>query len=177
MMVPISSMMELFSTIMELVIIIPPLKLSFLKKLKQMAKDKLSNEDKKSLAYDMFMNTDKTQNEICDIVKISPKTFTRWKQDGMWEELKGAMSITSSSIALNVYKKMHEMTSAGGNFNADSLAKLARVIEVISDKKYTISQIINVFKAFTNWLFPKDPETAKVMNKYMKQFVEDQISG
>lgn len=139
-------------------------------------KSGLSNDDKKALAYDLFMNTDKTQNEICDIIDIAPKTFTRWKQDGMWEELKGATTITAQSIITNIYKKMHDMTSEGGNFNADALAKLARVIEVISDKKYTISQMFNVFKAFTNWLFPKDPDAAKMLNKHMKEFVDEQIN-
>lgn len=141
-----------------------------------MAKDKLSNEEKKSLAFDLFMNTAKTQNEICDLIGISPKTFTRWKQDGLWEELKSAVSITAGNITLNIYKKMHEMTSGEGQINADALAKLARVIEVISDKKYTMSQIFNVFKAFTTWLFPKDTETAKKVNKYMQEFVNDQIN-
>ena len=142
-----------------------------------MAKDKLSKEDKKALAYDLFMNTDKTQNEICDIIDIAPKTFTRWKQDGLWEELKGATTITAASITNNIYKKMHDMTSEGGNFNADALAKLARVIEVISDKKYTISQYFNVFKAFTNWLFPKDPDAAKLLNRYQKEFVDEEIAN
>lgn len=141
-----------------------------------MAKDKLSNEEKKSLAFDLFMNTDKTQNEICELIGIAPKTFTRWKQDGLWEELRGAMNITAGNITLNIYKKMHEMTSAEGNINADALAKLARVIEVISDKKYTVSQMFNVFKAFTNWLFPKDVATAKLLNRYMKEFVDEEIN-
>ena len=141
-----------------------------------MGKDKLSNEDKKTLAYDLFMNTDKTQNEICAIINIAPKTFTRWKQDGLWEELKGATSITAHSIITNIYRKMHEMTLADGELKADALAKLARVIEVISEKKYTISQMFNVFKAFINWLFPKDTEAAKMLNRYMKEFVDEQMN-
>lgn len=141
-----------------------------------MGKDKLSNEDKKSLAYDLFMNTDKTQNEICGIIGIAPKTFTKWKQDGLWEELRGATTITANNIITNIYKKMHEMTLAD-KLNADALAKLARVIEVVSDKKYTISQVINVFKEFTNWLFPKDAELAKALNKHMMIFVDDLING
>jgi uncharacterized protein YjcR len=141
-----------------------------------MGKDKLSNEDKKSLAYDLYMNTDKTQNEICDIIGIAPKTLTKWKQDGLWEELKGATTITANNIITNIYKKMHEMTLEE-RLNADALAKLARVIEVVSDKKYTISQVINVFKEFTNWLFPKDAEAAKALNKHMKVFVDELING
>lgn len=141
-----------------------------------MAKDKLSNDDKKALAYDLYFNTDKTQNEICEIISISPKTFTRWKQDGMWEELKGATTITSQSIITNIYKKMHDITSGEGNINADALAKLARVIEVISDKKYTFSQIFNVFKEFINWLYPHEPELAKTINRHMKQWVDEIIN-
>jgi|SRR6185437_1548399 len=142
-----------------------------------MGKDKLSNEDKKSLAYDLYMNTDKSQNEICDIIGVAPKTLTKWKQDGLWEELKGATTITANNIITNVYKKMHEMTLVEGKLNADALAKLARVIEVISDKKYTISQVMNVFREFTNWLFTRDAELAKSLNKHMKVWVDELING
>jgi DNA-binding XRE family transcriptional regulator len=141
-----------------------------------MGKDKLSREDKKALAYDLFMNTDKTQNEICDTIGIAPKTMTKWKQDGLWEELKGATTITANNIITNIYKKMHEMTLED-KLNADALAKLARVIEVVSDKKYTISQVFNVLKEFTNWLFPKDAELAKALNKHMKVWVDELING
>ncbi|MGJ1352382.1 hypothetical protein ACR79P_08445 [Sphingobacterium spiritivorum] len=141
-----------------------------------MAKDKLSNDDKKEIAFDLFMSTDKTQNEICEIVGVAPKTFTRWKQNGLWDELKGATAITSHKIITNIYKAMHDMTLEGKDIKADALAKLARVVEVISDKKYTISQMFNVFKAFTNYVFPKDPETAKLINRYMKEFVDEQIN-
>lgn len=142
-----------------------------------MGKDKLSNEEKKALGYDLFMNTDKTQNEICQIIKITPQTFTRWKQDGLWEELKGATTITAGNIITNIYKKMFEMTQVPDKINADALAKLARVIEVVSEKKYTLSQVINVFKEFINWLFPKDPELAKAINKFMKEWVDELING
>lgn len=141
-----------------------------------MAKDKLSNDDKKALAYDLYFNTDKTQKEICEIIGTAEKTFTRWKQDGLWEELKGASTITSQSIITNIYKKMHDLTLAEGDIKADALAKLARVIEVVSDKKYTFSQIFNVFKEFINWLYPKEPELAKTINKHMRAWVDETIN-
>jgi hypothetical protein len=139
-----------------------------------MGKDKLSNKEKKEMAYDLFMNTDKSQNEICEFLKIAPKTLSGWKIDGMWEELKGAQTITAKNIEINVLKKLHDM-SLGDTLNADAMAKLARVIEVISEKKYTISQMFNVFKAFTNWLYPKDPDAAKMLNRYQREFIDDQI--
>lgn len=87
-----------------------------------MGKNKLSNDDKKALAHDLFMNTDKTQNEICSIVGVTPPTLTKWSQDGMWRELKGATTITASNITANIYKKMFEMTTGEGELvNAASV--------------------------------------------------------
>lgn len=142
-----------------------------------MAKDKLSKEDKKTLAYDLFINTDKTQTEICAIIDIAPRTFTRWKQDGLWEELKAATSITANAIITGIYKKMYDMTNGDTELNADAMAKLAKVIEVISTSKYTLSQIYNVFKEFTNWLYPKNIDAAKQLNNYMREWVDELISN
>jgi len=141
-----------------------------------MAKEKLSSVDKKAVAHDLYFNTDKTRAEICAVAGIAERTFTRWKREGMWEELKGATAITAQSIISNVYRKMHELAMADGDIKADALAKLARVVETISDKKYTVSQMFNVFRAFTDWLFPKDLEAAKTLNRYMREFVEEQVS-
>lgn len=137
---------------------------------------KLSNDQKKDLAYEMYMNTAKNQNEICAIIDIAPKTFTKWKQEGMWEELKSASTITAKSIEINVLNRLHEMSLDAKTLNADAMAKLARVIEVITEKRYTISQMMNVFMAFTNWLFAIDPDAAKVLNKYQKTFVDEEIN-
>jgi len=115
-------------------------------------------------------------SEACAYLGVGRTTLSRWKREGMWEELKGATAITAQSIISNVYRKMHELTMADGDIKADALAKLARVVETISDKKYTVSQMFNVFRAFTDWLFPKDMEAAKTLNRYMREFVEEQVS-
>jgi uncharacterized protein YjcR len=142
-----------------------------------MAKQKKhNNEDKKALAYELYMNTNKTQLEICEIVGITPKTFSKWKQDGMWAELKAATTITAKEIERNVLLKLNEMATGDKPMNADAMLKLAKIIEVISEKRYTIAQMMNVFQAFTNWMFEKDADLAKDINKYQKQFVDEQIN-
>ncbi len=142
-----------------------------------MAKKKLSNSEKKDLAYEMYMNTDKNQQEICLIIDVAPKTFTKWKQEGLWEELKAARLMSAKSIEMNILQRLHDMSADKDTpLNADAMAKLARVIEVISEKRYTISQMMKVLQAFINWLFPIDDEAAKMLNRYQKQFIDEQIS-
>lgn len=123
------------------------------------------------------MNTDKTQAEICRIIDWSPKTFTLKKQAGKWDELKGASELTAQKIAVNLYKRLAELTEDGVKVDADKIIKLANAIEKISDRKVTVSNVINVFKEFTSWLMETDPELAKQVNDKQKHYVTLKING
>lgn len=137
-------------------------------------KKSLSNDDKKAVALDLYLNTDKSQNEIATIVNITPKTFGKWKSEGDWELLKQAQTITAKNIIYNLYRKAHE-ESEKDDMNADKLIKIATSIEKLSDRKVTISHIINVFQEFTTWAFNRDAELAKQINRMQKEFVEHKI--
>jgi hypothetical protein len=63
--------------------------------------DKLSRERKRELALEMYLNTDKTQKEICAIVGWTEKTFTDNKEKGQWDSLKGATTITATTSLKN----------------------------------------------------------------------------
>jgi len=142
-----------------------------------MAKQKgLSNTDKKALAYDLFMNTDMSQKEICARVNIREGTFTKWKQDNDWNIHKQAFSITSQNIVSNLLQKAYE-ESQEDKVNADQLLKLVKAIEGLSDRKVTISNVINVFKEFTTWCFDKNPDLAKEINQLQKEFVDHKINA
>lgn len=138
------------------------------------SKRKLSNEDKKAVGLDLYLNTDKSQNEICNIISVTPKTFSKWKNDGDWELLKQAQTITSKNIIFNLYKKAHD-ESLKDDMSADKMIKIATSIEKLSDRRVTIAQIINVFQEFTTYAFNKDADLAKQINVMQKEFVEYKI--
>lgn len=143
-----------------------------------MAKKKreLSNEDKKTIAYDLYMNTQMSQKEICERVIITEATFTAWKQKHDWEIHKQAFSITANNIVANLMEKAHNM-SLEQKVDADALIKIVKSIESLTDKKITVSNIINVFKDFTTWAFDVDPEAAKQINKLQKGYIDHKISN
>lgn len=135
----------------------------------------LSNEDKKTIAYDLYMNTQLSQKEICERVIITEATFTSWKKKYDWEVHKQAFSITSQNIISNLMEKAYNMTLED-TVNSDAILKLVKSIESLSDKKTTISQIINVFKGFTQFAFDKNPEIAKEINLLQRQYVDEKIN-
>lgn len=139
-------------------------------------KKALSNEDKKSIAYDLYMNTQMSQKEICERIVITEATFTAWKKKHDWEIHKQAFSITANNIVANLMEKAHTMSLAD-KVDADGLIKVVKSIESLTDKKITVSNIINVFKDFTTFAFEVDPEGAKHINRLQKAYVEHKIGN
>jgi len=136
----------------------------------------LTSEDKKAIAMELYMETDKSQKEICLIVGITEKTFTKWKNEGDWELLKQAQTITAKNIIANLYNQAYTLSTAD-KVDADKLVKLANTIEKLQNRKVAISHIINVFKDFTTFAFSENPELAKQINVLQKKFVESKVQG
>lgn len=136
----------------------------------------MSRSDKRAVALDLYLNTDKTQKEICEIIGWTQATFTENKEKGDWEALKGATTITAANIIKKLYLKLDKLTD-DDEINADALIKVAKAIEFMSNKKVTGSQLINCFKLFITWFFPKNPELAKEVNKAQMDFLNEFISN
>jgi len=142
-----------------------------------MAKKKeLSRDRKREIAFDLYMNTDKTQKEICEIVGWTEKTFTDNKEKGEWEALKGATTITAANIIKKLYLKLEVLVDAE-KIDADALIKVTKSIEFLSNKKVTVSHHINCAKEFTTWLFAKKPELAKDVNRFQRDFINELVSN
>ncbi len=137
----------------------------------------LSKKDKADLALDLYLNTDKSQKEICEIIGWSQKTFTNYKEKNNWAELRSASALTPSKIIKRLYQRLDQLTEEGRELNADSIIKVAKSIESIKDNKTSISAIINTFKEFTTFLMSQDPEFAKKVNVYQKSFVNHKINS
>lgn len=136
-----------------------------------MAKKEIGRQQKRDLAFDLYLNTDKSQKEICEIVGWTEKTFSENKDKGNWEELKGAETITSRKIIANLYQQLHDLSDKP-IVHADKIIKLANAIEKLSGKKVTLSNSINVFKDFTIYAFGIDAELAKKINQLQNQYIQ-----
>lgn len=142
-----------------------------------MAKKTLNNDQKREISLDLYLNTDKTQKQICEIVGWTEKTFISNKDKGNWESLKGAQTITAQNIISKLYLKIEKLINKNDDdVEADKLIKIAKAIESLSNKKVTLSHHINCAKDFTTWFWGVNPELAKEFNKYQQRFITERAS-
>jgi transposase len=140
------------------------------------------NENKKELAYLLYMQ-EVTQKEICKRVGIgSSKTLTSWIAKGSWKEKRAAKTITRTELVNKTLERIAEMLE-GDAINADQLSKLAAMVERL-DKKGSVVAYMEVFTDFGKWLQQltytnKDVtlEFLKMVNRYHDIFISQKLNN
>ncbi len=142
------------------------------------------NIDKKTIARDLYVNNNYTQEEVADKIGVARQTIARWIKDGGWKELRASISITPDKILHGLNRQVIEINdkiskrAEGERFatvaEADILAKLASSIKKI-ESDAGISEIVDVGIKFTNWLRSLDIEKAKEFNELLNMFIKDMM--
>lgn len=136
----------------------------------------ISNNRKRQLAEELFLNSDYTQKEISDILDIAEKTFTEWKQKYSWKELKDAQISTPSKVIPMLYEQIASLSLEGGK-NADKIVKLATSVEKLRARKLDLATYIEVFKELTNYAMKEDHQFAKYLTSIQQKFIHERING
>ena len=143
-----------------------------------MAKTKVSLEDKRNQAYDLFMTTNKTQKEIAKIVDVGADTLGRWVGGG-WKEEKAARSVTKDKvISNNLVQILNLQESINTRPNkwptpgeADTITKLTNTIDTLSGK-VSLPNYIHTFDEFLKFLHKVNSGLAKEVADYTLEFVQ-----
>jgi transcriptional regulator with XRE-family HTH domain len=148
-----------------------------------MAELKLQN--KKEWAKLLFIKENITQKEIAQKVGVTEKTISKWVNTENWEQFKASIIITKEEGLKRIYMQINEVNSAiekkpqGERYatgkEADILVKLAASARSL-ETETSISDVIEVFKRFINWLRPIDLEKAKeiiiMQDNYIKTILK-----
>lgn len=146
---------------------------------KELPKNSSSNRrlEQKQAAQDLFVYSGRTQKEIAEMVGVSEQTIVRWKDEGKWEELKGANNLTANQVIGNLYRMALEL-SKDPTSNADRIAKIASAIDRLKPTKHTLTSYISAFMDFGDWAKRKGfVEEIKILNRLQKAFIEDFINA
>jgi len=110
------------------------------------------------------------------MIGVSEQTVVRWKDEGKWEEIKGANNLTASQVISNLYKRALEL-SKDPTSNADKIAKLAAAIDRLKPTKNTLTGHIASFMDFGDWAKRRGfVEEVKILNRLQKLFIEDFVN-
>ncbi len=142
--------------------------------------EKVSNKAKKSLAQQLFFNSQFTQKEIAAFVHVTEKTMSEWADKNGWHEQKAAMQVTSQRVVQGLYAELLEIDQsiklkAEGQRYADSkLAdarmKLVKTIQALQ-KDVMLPQYVQVMIAFTDFIKEVDLEKAKELIPLVTDFL------
>jgi len=141
------------------------------------------NENKKELAYLLYMQG-VTQKEICERVKIgSNKTLNNWIKAGGWKEKRAAKNISRTELINKTLSKINELLDQESeSFNADKLSKMAALIEKLDkqDSPIVIMDVLMSFGKFLNQLSNHNKEVdldfIKKVNHYQDLYITRRLN-
>lgn len=145
---------------------------------------KITNKDKREWAELLYARTMMTQKEIAEKVGVAEKTIVEWKQTYNWEHLRTSFYITKGQELSRIYQQISNLNThisqrpEGERFansrEADTIAKLATAARSLENET-SVSDIVDVFIAFTNWLRENDFENAKNISDLMDAFIKHKL--
>ena len=143
----------------------------------------MKQDQKRELAKTLYLMTDKSQKEICEVVGWTEKTFSANKQKEGWEQLKAARTTSRDNLvgilhiqALKITEAAQKKNRILTNTEVDSISKIASSIEKL-EKKNHLESFITVFEQFNKWLVNFKPESAQEINQLQDLFIQNLING
>ncbi len=145
----------------------------------------LTIQQKKDYAKTLYL-TDLTisQKEVAKRAGVSEKTISNWVNKEGWENLRTSLLTTRQTQLSHLYNQLRALNEniaqreETGRYaspkEADTLSKLTTSIAKL-EQDLSISDIVNVFKQFLDWLRPVDLEKAKEMSAMLDAFIKDTI--
>ena len=142
----------------------------------------MNRVQKIEIARTLYLLTEKSQKEICDVVKWTEKTFTEQKQKGNWSELRDTKSLTKQQIISMLHTQTFKLIEGAKDENRllsareiDSVAKLTSSIDKL-ETKATIETFIEVFEDYNKYLMSVNVDFAQRNNHYQDLFIQSKIS-
>ncbi len=156
----------------------------------------LTNDQKKSLAKELYILGTYTYAEIAEKVGSTRQTVSKWATSDKWDELKTYMTAGKSSIIKGLYAQMDMINQAvieRGKFidldekdpkkaiqlgptaqESDKIVKLANAIRKMENDS-GISSLIDAGIRFGEFLRRTDLEKAREFMKLWDVFLNDQM--
>lgn len=142
----------------------------------------MTNKQKVEVAKALYLMTEKSQREICDIVDWAEKTFSEQKTKGKWGEMREKKTMSKQQIVTELHAQtlgLLELVKAEGRLlkpvEVDGIAKLAAAIDKI-ESSATLETYIQVFEEYCKWLLGVDGKFAKANNVYQDMFINKLIA-
>lgn len=142
--------------------------------------NKVDARNKKENARLLFMQGEKTQLEIADLVGINKNTLSKWVVKEQWNLQKRSLIVSAEETLFWLYEQIEALREdikkrEGGNRligskDADIIIKLTSAIDKFQ-VDHKMKEVFSVMKGFLDHIRSYDPEKAKEISGYVDMFV------
>ena len=147
-------------------------------------KTKEELEKLRDYAKILFIREGLNAKEIASKIDISQQTIGKWREEDKWDKLKITLTQTKEEQLRNLYEQLAELNAhiaakeSGKRFpdskEADAQMKLNKSIEAL-ERETNISEIIDSFTQFLQYLRPIDYQLAHTISFKMDEFIKSRL--
>ena len=144
----------------------------------------LTNEQKKELAKELYLQGNFTFAEIAEKVGSARQTISKWAAQGKWDELKTYMTVGKEKVLKGFYQQLANIQESimsreadkriASSTEADRQIKLASAIRKLEDE-CGITGLIDAGIRFCNYMRTVDIDEAKKIAKYWDIFLTNEM--
>ncbi len=142
---------------------------------------KMNKEQMRQWALSMYLNENRTQEEIAEACGVSRGTIVRWAKADKWKELKASSMMTHEEMIKNWKMQLVEINDnissrePGRRFatasESDTITKLTNAINKLQTD-LGIHEAVTTAQRFIAWLRPIDLEKCKDFTRLFDSFIK-----
>lgn len=137
------------------------------------------SETLRNRAYELYMNSGMTYQEIAETIGVGKDTVGDWAKRFKWKETKAANQITRerniSMMLVQINNLLTEINTREKQYptssEADTIAKMTKNIRELSGRT-SLPDYYNVQEELLKYLLGVKPELAKQLVGYSKEFLQ-----
>lgn len=140
--------------------------------------------DKRAKAKSLYLTGQYDQKEIADLVGVSERSITKWKNEENWDDLKESLLTTRENELRRLYKMLRilnddidlkaEEKIPINSKEADAVLKLTAAIKNL-ELETSIADKVEVGMAFINLVRKENIELSKEVTKWFDIFLQQSI--
>jgi hypothetical protein len=133
-------------------------------------------ETNRILAEGMFIEQGMTCKAISELIDVSEKTLSKWRNDGNWDKRREENLAAPHKIRGLLLGEMQKILNGEkSSIDADALSKMSKVMENISGPA-SPQVVISILKDFDNWMASQDPAVAVLFLDWHRKFIQHVIA-
>ncbi|MBL6448568.1 hypothetical protein JMN32_19815 [Fulvivirga sp. 29W222] len=134
----------------------------------------MAKKEAQALAKNLFLHSNKTQEEIAAIVGVTNKTMTKWVQP--WKNIRHARNLLPDQQVAKIYAQLEALDTQIEDQNnvptskqADIKKKLTAAIKDIQN--VSLKEYVLCYEELLNHLKPVDLSLAKILVDHVNDFL------